>query len=1553
MTHPPPTAKKRPEQVAVAPLNTIDIADVGRGAAQFDAWLRRASGNVVTLERIQTVAGALPVVGNIMALVDALGDIVTLANSKTRQLLDWVSLGINLIGVLPMPPSMAAARMSLRPTLFLVRQELRNGLKMVLGDALIEVLIGHLNATIVGSIDDFVQKAQAKLGGILQDAAALGEKAVLEIANGLQAAAQGRLDAGGDAKAAGRQAREAGKQLLHDPKAAIGNLFGAAWRAYKAAGKSVANVAAKTLLPEQAKRLILDSTGMLRQFAPELRAQVGKLGDPAVQHSIGWLLLILGKAVLAWRKRHGQGRSANVKPDTTSQHKNQHPQNPLGATGKQSQAAHDANPKKNGTCTGTCGSISFATGSETIAHLDFSLPGPFPIEWTRLYRSSLGAYDHGELGARWITPFTTRIDLRKDGVRYHAADGRSHDYPLPKVGKFHYDPIEHLTLIRSAEDELMLARGHDSRETYLRHGERFLLGGIVLRGGAGLLLRYEHHVGNQAVLSDLISYQDDLSQVHSHLGTLVDEAGRITGLWLLGDEEIQRQLCAYRYDDAGDLALARDENAAAWTYQYRHHLITRYTDRTGRGMHLEWQGDGPDARAIHEWADDGSFETRLEWDENIRLTYVTDAHGEETWHYYDILGYTYRTTHPDGRSAWFFRDDAKNVVRHVHPDGSTDRYAYDERGNLLEHIRADDSIVHYAWDDKDQLIKISDAEGGQWRRDYDIRGNLTEAIDPLGNKTEYAYNINGLPVSMTDANGKQKQLAYNAAGQLTGYTDCSGKASAWQYDERGQLSRFTDALGQVTAYRYQAGQLATVVHPDLSEEHFARDAEGRLLAHVDALGQRTDWTYGEAGLLAQRVDAAGQSLRYQWDRLGQLQRLENENGRQAAFHYDPVGRLLEETGFDGAITRYHYQEETGVLASAVDGQRVTAFAFDALGRLTERRAALQPAQGAPGDGDWQRERFAYDGNGNLILAANAASRLQWFHDAAGNLVREHQHYSYMRQPLVAVWQHEYDALNQRIATVRPDGHRVSWLTYGSGHLLGLRLDAHDLLAYERDDLHREITRHQGNGLRQSQVWDPAGRLREQVLAPGGEPQGPAHTGQAGAARLAVRSYRYDAAGQLTGIQDLRRGDLAYRYDPVGRLLEASSRLGRETFAFDPASNLLDLAPAQNAQRGRHSQDDPPRSKALDNLLREYAGTHYRYDERGNLIRRWHDGQESRFTWDLFDRLTHYVDERLHVDYGYDALGRRLYKDAEPAQQANAAAERLARQRELGCGMTVYGWDGDTLAWESTVADEGGLGARTVHYLYEPSSFVPVAQAVRQQTMALRPEPEYGDDYRRDEDPLWEDASEPPPIGALAWYQCDHLGTPQELTDQRGQIAWSAEYRAWGVAREAIHKASDGRVPLTTPIRFQGQYHDRETGLHYNRYRYYDPGSGRFISKDPIGLAGGFNVYQYAPNPVGWIDPLGLAKDDTLKPGPFAVESIPAHRGRPTADEQRQVNVLMEKHGCHTCGTKDAGTKSGNAIADHQPAQALGEPEIFLPHCNACKARQGGQVLQEKLRRARK
>ncbi|MCI3970241.1 hypothetical protein CFB34_014490, partial [Burkholderia sp. HI4860] len=355
--------------------------------------------------------------------------------------------------------------------------------------------------------------------------------------------------------------------------------------------------------------------------------------------------------------------------------------------------------------------------------------------------------------------------------------------------------------------------------------------------------------------------------------------------------------------------------------------------------------------------------------------------------------------------------------------------------------------------------------------------------DPLGNKTEYVNNALGQPVEIVDAKGGKKQLAYSPTGQLTSYSDCSGKTSRWQYNGRGQLERFTDAAGSVTQYRYAEGQLAEVVRPDGVVEQFERDAEGRLLAHVDGLLRRTEWRYTRAGLIAARTGANGESLGYRWDKLGRLEALTNENGRETSFAYDPVGRLLAETGFDGKTTRYRYDPASGVLQDVLSGEkghRVTVVGFDAVGRLTSRQTGQWDADAR----QWkygEQERFAYNGNGQMVLAENDASRLQWFHDEAGNVTREHQHFRFLKKASVAVWRHEYDVLNERVATIRPDGHRVAVLTYGSGHVHGVLLDDTELVQIERDALHREIERVQGNGLTQTQEYDAAGRLLRQKL----------------------------------------------------------------------------------------------------------------------------------------------------------------------------------------------------------------------------------------------------------------------------------------------------------------------------------------------------------------------------------------------------------------------------------------------------------------------------------------
>ena len=173
-----------------------------------------------------------------------------------------------------------------------------------------------------------------------------------------------------------------------------------------------------------------------------------------------------------------------------------------------------------------------------------------------------------------------------------------------------------------------------------------------------------------------------------------------------------------------------------------------------------------------------------------------------------------------------------------------------------------------------------------------------------------------------------------------------------------------------------------------------------------------------------------------------------------------------------------------------------------------------------------------------------------------------------------------------------------------------------------------------------------------------------------------------------------------------------------------------------------------------------------------------------------------------MQYYYDALDRRQVKDSQALyRQRHGAGEHWNREQQAqlnqqyDCGLTLYGWDRNTLAWESR-------GQKTTHYLYEPGSFVPLAQAVTQRAIELHAQPVYDGRYDIEQDPLWTDIPEPVPLDRMAWYQCDHLGTPQELTDESGSLIWSTHHKAWGETREMVSDAVHN-MDIKNPLRFQG------------------------------------------------------------------------------------------------------------------------------------------------------
>ncbi|GAA4027324.1 hypothetical protein GCM10022409_09110 [Hymenobacter glaciei] len=230
-----------------------------------------------------------------------------------------------------------------------------------------------------------------------------------------------------------------------------------------------------------------------------------------------------------------------------------------------------------------------------------------------------------------------------------------------------------------------------------------------------------------------------------------------------------------------------------------------------------------------------------------------------------------------------------------------------------------------------------------------------------------------------------------------------------------------------------------------------------------------------------------------------------------------------------------------------------------------------------------------------------------------------------------------------------------------------------------------------------------------------------------------------------------------------------------------------------------------RTYAPGGQLRQAGGTRYRYDEEGNLVRKTTaDGKAWHYEWNGAGQLARVQrPDGYAVAFAYDALGRRVSK----------------RYRGR---VTRWVWDGDVPLheWSELEVGPGAGGADDViTWLFEEHSFAPAAKLTAHGSYSV---------------------------------VCDHLGTPLELYDQAGTKTWQAQLDCYGAVRQGLGRAQD------CPFRYQGQYKDVETGLYYNRFRYYDPEAGQYISQDPIRLSGGRALYSYVNDPNTWVDILGLA-----------------------------------------------------------------------------------------------
>ena len=919
-------------------------------------------------------------------------------------------------------------------------------------------------------------------------------------------------------------------------------------------------------------------------------------------------------------------------------------------------------------------------------------------------------------------------------------------------------------------------------------------------------------------------------------------------------------------------------------------------------------------------------------------TQITSPDGASTRIAYDPqLGKITQITSPDEAVTRRRYDTRGNLIETTDALGHSTGYQYDSRGLPIVITDALGRNVKLDYNSAGQITAMTDCTGQRTLYEWDAWDHLERITDALGQVTHYQHDALGRLLQVRHPDGALEQFEYNRAGRLTVYTDALGGVTRYQYGQDGQVLERHDAQGGVLRYEYDGARRLRALHNENAARYdFAWDALDRLAAETGFDGRHTRYRYDPTGLVLSKLEQGCLTA-------GQRQQLHPARPRDASgqppWRGDPTWqnpwgeRLsvqdtpLQAPPGQGIITRYQYDVLGRLIAKQVAGHalqeddtlqpqyRSTSYAYDQAGRLGE---AVNDA-GA-------RVALGYDAMGQLISESRTGqgldSRIAHQYDALGNRIqstlpnRRRVNWLYYG----AGHLHQINIDGQVISDIERDAlYRESGRTQGS---LISRYGYDALGRLTAQAAWRTAADQNRPGIWSALDEPPSAQLSNLPRAVG--------------TPFIGRRYRYDPAGNLTELQDRRAGQTQYQYDKIGRIMQAIQPGLHERFAFDPAHNLIEAGQDPvKSNRLEVFEDKRYRYDTHGNLIEKKTGAHTVLRLVWDIEHRLQRVVRTTTTGDKAQTsITH---------YRYDAFGRRLEKKVCPKEQSNkqskAAIQRILYEwdgdyllsEQSAQKQTLYLYEpnsfaplaqvvmpleeapnqpkanlprevqaiqalippGEKLA-TITLPDEDDIEAN-IRAFNRQMNALQAATMGRVQSMQgadgveQPPEPELTPaqmwpEYKGLlpqgwEKPKAQDREEAKEKTERSWqvyyYHCDHLGTPREVTDEQGQIHWEGSYRTWGNTRKV---QATGQIQQN--LRFQGQYFDEETGLHYNRFRYYDPEIGRFVSQDPIGLEGGVNQFVFAFNPTGWLDPLGLAATGTMVPGSgLRAEGIGTRAGR--------------------------------------------------------------------------
>ncbi|WAI47138.1 RHS repeat-associated core domain-containing protein [Pseudomonas triclosanedens] len=690
---------------------------------------------------------------------------------------------------------------------------------------------------------------------------------------------------------------------------------------------------------------------------------------------------------------------------------------------------------------------------------------------------------------------------------------------------------------------------------------------------------------------------------------------------------------------------------------------------------------------------------------------------------------------------------------------------------------------------------------------------------PDGRTTRYRYGAHGEPQERINPDGSVVRYRHDEHHRLCAIEQPGGHTSQLSLDVFGRPLAHTDPLGHTTRLSYAShahprGSVTQLTLADGTQQHWQYDSEHRVACFTDGEGRNTRYRYGAFDLLETLTQPGGQTLQLAYDKLTRLVRVTNGLGQHYHYQYDGAGRLVAERDFAGSITRYGYNAAGWLTEKrCADGGRVLYHYHLASGRL-ERVDQL------PANGPSSSTHLAYDEHGRLASLYNLFVLIEYRRDAAGRIVVERCNHREIHQQFASdsglPIQLQAGAFSEPETDLqtRAGQPAIHWQHDHRG-LASLRIGEHAPLAFQHDALGRNTQRHSPAGFLLRQQYDRVGLLTSQTA---GQAQNPTDLPQELHAHV-QRSYSYDKAFNPIQVDDKRWGNSRYQYNVNDQIIAA--HLGGaqpQHWQYDKALDLISEALPSGADGTAR-----PVVQQGGRVVRCGPDT-YQYDACGRLVeklvqRNGFRPQRWNYRWNVDNRLIELRTPTGEIwRYQYDPFGRRVCKFRVVTTTPESRRQIIGEE---------YLWSGEQLIEAAPLCANGDvLYEQATTWIYAPGGTTPLAQ--RQN-------------------------------GKLCYIVTDHLGSPRELLSEQGEVVWSNSPQVWGLAR-LWKAANDEGETWDCPFRFPGQYHDPESGLHYNRHRYYDPHTAQYLTPDPLGLGGGNRPQGYVHNPMGWVDPLGLAGD---------------------------------------------------------------------------------------------